>query len=48
VAQGLLAQARAHARLNQKQEALRLYDRLIQEYGNTPWATTALQEKGTL
>lgn len=48
VAQGLLAQARAHARLSQKQEALRLYDRLIAEFGDTPWAVTAAQEKGTL
>lgn len=48
LARGLLAQARAFRSLGQRGDAVRLYDRLIEQYDDTPYAETARQEKEAL
>lgn len=48
VAQSYLAQARAFQDLGQPGEAARIYDRVLEEFGGTPFAETARQEKDAL
>ena len=48
LAQGFMLQARAFRSLGQTGDASRLYDRVIQEYGGTPYATEAAREKASL
>ena len=48
LARGYLAQARAFQALGQTGEASRVYDRVIEEFGGTPYADTAEQEKEAL
>lgn len=48
VAQGFLVQARAHRRLDQPDEARRLYDLVMDSFPDTPYAETARQEKAAL
>ncbi len=48
VAQGLLIQARSFTAMGQTGEANRLYDKIINEYFDTPHVTTAEQEKARL
>lgn len=48
VAQSFLAQARAFRNLGQRGDALQLYDRVIDEFSGTPYATEATREKATL
>lgn len=48
VARSLLLQARALLRLGQRGDAVRLYDRVMDEYPDTPFAETARQEKEAL
>ena len=47
-AQAFLTQARAYRRLGQMGEAMQMYDRVIQDYGDTPHAQTAVREKAGL
>ncbi len=48
VARSYLAQARAFGRSGQTGEAVRLYNRVIAEFGGTPFAQTASREKAAL
>lgn len=48
VARGYLGQARAFAALGQNGDAVRTYDRVIEEFRGTPYARTAEQEKAAL
>ena len=48
VARGYLAQAQAFRALGQNGDAVRIYDRVISEFGGTPYAATAEQEKEAL
>lgn len=48
MARGYLAQARAYRQLGQSGEAVRLYDRVMQEFADTPFAQTAAKEKEAL
>ncbi len=48
VGQGLLVQARAHARLGNAAEALRLYNQVAEDYPETSWAQTAQEERQRL
>lgn len=48
VARGFLEQARAFRQLGQTGDAVRLYDRVIEEYGGSTYARTAQQEKEAL
>ena len=45
VAQALLAQARLYREMGQRQDAERVYQRVVDEYGETVYAETAAQEK---
>jgi TolA-binding protein len=48
MARGLLAEARAYRALGERGEAVRAYDRVIEQYPDTPYAATARQEKDAL
>lgn len=48
VARGYLVQARAYLALNQKGEAARVYDLVIDQFRDTPYAQTATREKAAL
>lgn len=48
VAQSYLGQARAFGSLGQKGDAVRLYDRVVNEYAHTPFARIATREKAAL
>jgi tetratricopeptide (TPR) repeat protein len=48
MARGFLLQARSYRSLGETGEAVRLYDRVIQSYADTPYAQTARQEKEAL
>ncbi|MBN8587349.1 MAG: tetratricopeptide repeat protein [Rhodothermia bacterium] len=48
VAQSYLGQARAYKALGNRNSALQAYDRVITEYGDTPYAQVARSEKATL
>ena len=48
MAQGYLVQARALTRLGQRGDAALLYDRVVEEFAETPYAETARREKEAL
>ncbi|HEX7071624.1 MAG TPA: tetratricopeptide repeat protein, partial [Rhodothermales bacterium] len=47
-AQAFLVQARAYRRMGQNGEAMQMYQRVIEDYGDTPYARTAATERESL